>query len=301
MNKTLEPASAGLLALYGSVLLLALNGIFAKLIPLDATAVTQHRSVIASAFLFILLAVRKSPLRLGSLRDYVGVYALGILLGLHWITYFHAMKISSVAIGMLSLFSYPVITVLLEPMFKRSFPSLVDVIAAIVVFIGIFLMISENLLEGDFSDGAVVGAFWGLISALLFSVRNTAQKYMFPSLNSIQLMAHQGLAICILLLPFVEVRGLTALSVRDIGLLLLLGVFSTALAHTLLSKSLKHLSAKSVSLISCLVPVIGGVLAWLFLGEKPKLMVYFGGATILSIALYESLKQKNAAEKADVR
>ena len=70
---------------------------------------------------------------MGSLKRYAGVYALGILLGIHWATFFHAMQVSSVAVGMLSLFSFPIITILLEPCFSKSRLALRDVAAGVLV------------------------------------------------------------------------------------------------------------------------------------------------------------------------
>ncbi|MFL0798877.1 MAG: DMT family transporter [Agarilytica sp.] len=280
----------GLLVLYASILLLALNGFFAKAIPLDATGITQMRSVVACIALFLLLLVQKSSFRLGSVREFIGVYALGVVLAVHWVTYFHAMQVSTVAIGMLALFSYPVITVLIEPIFKGLWPKPVDIFAACVVLFGVFLMVSEDVLAGELDNGAFLGAIWGVISAILFSLRNTTQKYAYPHVNSIALMAHQTLIVAVLLIPFIEFEALKNLNMNAWGMLILLGCLSTAMAHTFLSMSLKRLSAKTVGLISCNTPVFGAAIAWLVLGEVPSTMVYVGGVVILAVAAWETLK-----------
>lgn len=291
MMKNNHSAQAGLVALYLSIVLLALNGLFAKIIPLDALNVTQTRSVVACIMLFLVLVAQKANLRLNSLKQFIGVYGLGLVLGAHWITYFHAMQVSTVAIGMLSLFSYPVITVLIEPLFKRQVPKIADLLAAFAVFSGIFIMVSPQIISGEFDGNTVQGAFWGVTSAILFAFRNTSQKYLFPHINSITLMSHQTLVVGLVLLPFIAVEQISNMEIKDWGLLILLGCLCTALAHTLLSMSLKRLPAKSVALIGCNVPVVGGLIAWLALGEIPGVMVYIGGAVILSVAAYESLNQ----------
>ncbi len=281
---------AGLLVLYASILLLALNGFFAKAIPLEATEITQLRSVVACIALFLLLLVQKSSFRLASFRQVLGVYALGAVLAIHWVTYFYAMQVSTVAIGMLALFSYPVFTVLIEPIFKGLWPKMVDILAACVVLFGVFLMVSEDVLAGELDSGAFLGALWGVISAILFSLRNTTQKYAYPQVNSIALMAHQTLVVAVLLIPFVEFESLRSLDMGAWGMVILLGCLSTAMAHTFLSMSLKRLSAKTVGLISCNTPVFGAAIAWLVLGEAPSTMVYIGGAVILAVAAWETLK-----------
>ncbi len=290
MNPSPSDLRAGMLVLYASIVLLATNGLFSKLIPLDPTTITQIRSVIASVVLISVLALQGSSFRLVSQREFFGVYGLGVLLCLHWITYFHAMQVSTVAIGMLALFSYPVMTVILEPLLQGRLPKWVDLIAAVAVVFGVFLMVSDEILKGQLDSGSFLGAFWGVISALLFSLRNTLQRHYFSRVNSISLMGHQTLGVAVMLLAFVDWSALGTLGTSGWALVVALGCFSTAGAHTLLSMSLKRLSAKTVGLISCNTPIFGVLFAWLVLDEVPSLMVYVGGAVILSVASWETLK-----------
>lgn len=291
-SSTRTSSHGGFLALYASIVLFALNGLFAKIIPLDAISVTQTRCVIAALALFLFLFFRRISLGFSFSKESAGVYALGFLLGGHWVTYFHSMQISTVAIGMLSLFCYPVLTVLIEPLFKKQWPQLADLVAGIVVFFGIFLLISESLLAGDFSAGTIQGAFWGIVSAVFFSLRNTLQKHMFSAINPVSIMAHQTLAVAVLLLPFVSITQVASLSLTGWFYLVLLGCVCTALAHTFMAISFKHFSAKTVALIGCNVPLAGTLLAWWLLDEIPGKMVFAGGFLILGVAAYETLKQR---------
>lgn len=96
----------GLSILYVAVFLLALNGLFSKVIPLDAVSVTQLRSVMAAVSLFIFTLLRNRAYKLDNLKQMIGVYLIGVILGLHWVSFYHSMQVSTVAIGMLSLFTY---------------------------------------------------------------------------------------------------------------------------------------------------------------------------------------------------
>ena len=125
----------------------------------------------------------------------------------------------------------------------------------------------------------------------MFSIRNTSQKYLFSGVDSISLMAHQVCAVALMLIPFMDANALFSMNAKSWLLLILLGCISTAMAHTLLSVALKNLTAKSVALISCLMPVFGSLLAWFVLGEVPQMMVFVGGAVILSVAFIETLRQ----------
>ncbi len=275
--------------LYAAVFLLALNGLFSKLIPLDATSITQLRSVLAAITLFVFAVARKRTYRLNNRREYAGVYLIGVILGLHWISFFHSMQVSTVAIGMLSLFTYPMITVLLEPFFSKQKLHGDDIVAAFVVLLGVFMMV-KNDLHALHSE-MVQGVLWGVLSAFLFALRNILQKYYYPGVPAERLMLHQVIAIGLMLFIFVDYPAVAQLNAKDVMTLILLGVISTAMAHTLLSYSLKHLPAKSIAMISCLQPFFAVLFAWLVLNEQPVMSVLLGGAIIVSVAVYESLKK----------
>ena len=71
----------------------------------------------------------------------------------------------------------------------------------------------------------------------------------------------------------------------------LLGILSTAGAHTLLVFCMKQLPVKSVALISCMQPVIAALLAWYIIKETPGASVVIGGGIVLSVSVYESLQK----------
>lgn len=282
----------GLPSLYLSIFLLALTGLFAKLIPLDAISIIQIRGVVAATGLALFGLLQKRNFRLAGIRTYVGVYTLGLLLGLHWVTFFHAMQISSVAVGMLAMFSFPMITILLEPIFTRQSIKAGDIVAGVIMLAGLAVMVGPDLtnLQGPVTQGV----FWGVCSAVLFALRNLFQKYHFNKVASDSLMFHQVVAVGLMLIMFVDYPEVRVLAVADFLKLVLLGIFSTAIAHTLLVFSLKQLPAKSVALISCLQPVIAALLAWYVVKEIPGLSVLIGGGLVLSVAAYESVQKQKS-------
>lgn len=283
---------AGLLSLYLGIFLMSTTGLFAKSIPLDAISITQLRSVVAILALGAFCWLRGARLRLPSFKRLLELYALGLIMGIHWITYFQAMQVSSVAVGMLSLFSYPVITVLLEPLFHRQWPAAKDIAAALVLFAGVAIMTLEGWDSNGRPSAALYGALWGTLSALAFALRNTLQKYRFRDTPSGTLMFHQVLAVSLLLVLFVDYPRAWAMPTSGWVLVVALGVLCSAGAHTLLTISLKHLSAKSVALISCLQPVLGALLAWLVLGELVSVYVLIGGAVVLAVAAWETYRNR---------
>lgn len=283
-----------LFTLYLAAFLLACNGLFAKGIPLDASSITQLRSVVAVVAVSVFLLLCRKTLSLPTRNDYFKTYFVGILLGLHWVTFFAAMQISSIAIGMVALFSYPVITVLLEPAVNKQRPKAKDIIAAAVVLLGVFIMMPENNGSGSWQLNAntAAGVGLGLMSAVLFSVRNVIQGRILTNIDASSSILHQLLIIGLLLIPFVDWSAAQSLAGIDIAKLIVLGAVTTAIAHILLASSLRYLPAKSVAMIGCIQPPLGALFGWLILSEMVSTQVFLGGAIVLSVAVYETWQSR---------
>lgn len=283
------------LMLYGAILLLAINGLFSKVIPLDAVSQTSLRSFFAALTIMATLIVMRRRFFLSSRKDYLGVYGLGILMGLHWVTFFHAMQVSTVAVGMLALFSFPVLTVLIEPFFSQSKLHRSDIVAAFILFLGLVIMASPKLLEPQ--SNLLQGIAWGVLSAFIFVFRNLSQKYHFSHVSSDRLMLHQLIAIFIMLVLFLDIKGAFSMSAMSWMTVIFMGIFTTAVAHTILVASYKRLTAKTVAMISSLQTPIAAVLAWWLLDEALTWNIAIGGGLILSVALYESIQQTKISSK----
>ena len=279
----------GLISLYAAIFLLAGNGYFAKGISIDVLDITAYRSILAALALFFFLALKRQKMRLVSPSHYPLSIALGLLLGIHWVTFFYSMRISTVALGMTVLYTYPIITVFLEKLFFNNAIRLYDVVVAVAVLVGVGLMATAgDGLEGGNIEGVLVG----LLSALCFACRNvTQQRYMrgYPAYLTI---FYQVLVIGVVFLPFVEAGAADLFEQPSDNLLklLLLGFVFTALPHSLLANSLRTISAKSVALIGCLQPVIGTVIAFLLINDQPSIQVIVGAVIVLVGAVSETIK-----------
>lgn len=274
------------------MVLLGGTGLFSKLIDLSATDITLGRSIVACICLFGFLKITGISWKLRNKRDVLFGVLLGVLMTAHWITYFAAMQYSSVSVGMIALFTFPVITVLLEPFFERITLVWQDVASAIVVLVGIFLIVPENNLDNDITLGVCIG----IVSAFLYAIRNLVHRKHFSHYHGAHAMAFQTLIICICLVGF----GSTSLANADkdtLLLLVLLGSVFTALPHAMIAASLKHLRAKTFSLVACMQPFYGVILAMLILREQPTWQTIVGGLMIISAALYETINAQKLHKK----
>ena len=279
----MQSQQQSLIYLHIAVLLFGGTALFAKLIGLNALDITAYRAAIAGVAICVLLILQKKPIKLHHAKDYMIAILLGVAVGIHWVTYFAGMQLAGITVGMLAFFTYPVITVFLEPLFNKSKPKTKDIISAVVVIFGIYLLIPNVNLGDDITLGVVTG----VVSALFFAIRNITHKRYFSEYGGPQTMFYQTLVASLMLCAFIEVP-ITEINDTDLILLLIAGVVFTAMPHSLFAASLKHLSAATAGLISCLQPLYGTILAIIILHERPSVMTLIGGALIVSAACFET-------------
>ena len=284
----------GLLAVHSAVFIFGLTALFSKLISLPALDITFLRSIFAFIAIGIYIGVKGEKLALGSKRDYLVALLLGVLLASHWVTYFHAMQVSSVAVGVIALYTFPVITVFIEPLFHGERPHLKDIISALAVFLGIYLMVPEF----SYDNAAFQGIFWGVLSALLFALRNTIQGRFFTIHSARLALFYQTIIVALVLLPF-GIMQAPEVSTVQWRQLLLLGIAFTALPHTLFAHSLLHLKAKTASLVACIQVVYATLFAAFLLHEWPSLETVTGGTIIVSAAMFETLTSGKSESRAE--
>lgn len=280
----------GLLSVHAAVLIFGLTALFSKLISLNAVEITLLRSVFAIGAIGLYIRYQKESLLLRRPRDYFIALLLGFFLATHWVTYFHAMQISSVAIGIIALYTYPVLTVFIEPFFHGQKPHIKDIVSALVVLFGIYLLVPEFSVNNETTQGVL----WGVLSALLFTLRNIIHGRHFSSYPARHGLFYQTITVVILLLPFAG-DVIPDVSQTQWLQLLILGVFFTALPHTLFANSLLHLKAKTASLVGCMQVVYGAVFAAIFLAEMPSWSTVAGGLIVISAAAYETVSSSKQA------
>lgn len=283
----MQHSREGLLAVHVAVLIFGFTALFSKLLALPALEITFYRSVIAFLVIAIYVAYKKQSILLLNARAYLMAGLLGALLAVHWVSYFYAMQVSTVAIGVIALYTFPVITVFLEPLFHGGKPQRADIISSMFVLFGIYLIVPDFTLDNSTALGVAAGVF----SAFMISLRNIMQRRFFSGYSASQALLYQSAVVALVLFVFVDVQ-MVDIDDRQWGLLVLLGVVFTALPHTLFAHGLRHLKAKTASLIACVQVFYAAIFAALFLGEWLSLNVVIGGLIVVSAAMYESLPKK---------
>ncbi|MBJ6367721.1 DMT family transporter [Snuella sedimenti] len=280
-----------LLQLLLATLFISTSGALGRFIDLPIPITIWWRSIIALLLLYFFCRYKHISLTIRSKRDLLPAIISGLLLGTHWITYFYALKLSNVAIGMLSLFVYPIFTALLEPLFIKTKFDPIYIVLGLMVLFGIYLLAPEF----DIENTHVRGILFGLFSALCYALRNILSKKLVTHYSGSSVMVYQMFVISIVLFPTLFILDASNINTQ-FPYVILLAILTTAVGHTMLIYSLKHFTVSTASIINSMQPILGIVIAFIFLGEIPTWNTFFGGLIILSTVIIESLRsQKKSA------
>jgi drug/metabolite transporter (DMT)-like permease len=280
-----------LIELHIAVLIMGGTGLFAKAITLPAGDIIALRCVIAAAALLAFVAMTGMRLAITAFSDAAWIIVLGVILAIHWVAFFTSIQLSSVAIGLIAIFTYPIITALLEPLFSVEPLDRRNLAIAVVVFAGVYLAVPG----GAGADTSALGAAWGIIAAFLYSLRNVLYRKYLRSYPPGTIMFYQAAIAAAVLLPFLT-PGIDLVADARWVYLIVLGVVFTAVAHTLYVQSLREIKASTVGLISCLEPIYGMVLAAFLLAETPGMQTIAGGLIVVAAAVYTSIRISRAAD-----
>ena len=186
---------------------------------------------------------------------------------------------------MLSLFTYPVITSFLEPLFLKTRFQKIHFILGFLVLCGIYFLVPDFNFENSYT----VAIAFGIFSALCYSIRNLVLKTKVDRYNGSLLMTYQMGIVSIMLLPVYFFYDLGEIKVQWEALLGLV-VITTVLGHTMFINCFRHFSITTISILSSVQPVYGILIGAFLLSEIPSWSTVFGGILILASVVIESVR-----------
>ena len=282
-----EEYRKSLISLHIAVMLFGLSAVLGQFVTAPAVIVAGGRVICSSLLLFLLSIAGRASLKLKSRKDYgIAVFA-GIVLAVHWTTFFQAIQSSSVAIGTITFSTFPLFLTFLEPLLFREKLKVTSVLSAAVLLLGVFITIPEFSLENQIT----IGILWGMVSSLSYAVLSLANRYLSRSYAARTVCLYEQGTAAVVLLPaifFVKTNWTT----QNILGIAAIGFICTAFAHSLYVAAHRKVKAQTAGIISGMETVYGIVYALLFLGEVPGIRELIGGAVILGVALVTSLRKE---------
>ena len=252
--------------------------VIAKMLPLvPATVIAFWRMAIASALLWV-YSVFFSYKSVKS-NNSILVYLAGASLAMHFIFWFGALKLTSIANTTVLGIVAPAFTLLIEKLFYGKKIGAFSSIALIIVFIGCVIVQGSDL--GRFS-GEGLGNIMAIVSAvflgIVFLIGSKARQEIGVLTYTKNLFSVSALVLlsCSLLLN----NPIFNYSINNYFWLCMLGVVPTLIGHTIFSYSIKYVSPTIITSIPLGEPIIASILAFVLFKEGVSSFVFMGGLII---------------------
>lgn len=284
-RKMRENNKKSILFLHVAVMLFGFSGVLAQYVQVPAVLVAMGRVIYSSLLLLAISLVKKDKLTLESKKDYALIIGTGVIMAIHWSSFFQAIQVSSVAIGTITFSTFPLFLTFMEPVVFKEKLRARSVISAVILLAGVYITVPEFSVENQ----VTVGILWGMLCSFTYAIMTLGNRYFSKKYTGrIICLYEQGTAAIVLLpalwLVKVEWRPVDIAGVAAIGFV------CTAIAYSLYVSAQKGVRAQTAGIISGMETVYGIIFAFVFLREVPTVRELIGGTVILGVALYSSLK-----------
>jgi drug/metabolite transporter (DMT)-like permease len=263
------------------------TAVLGALITLDALPLVWFRMLFAVGFIAVFLIYKKIPLRISTKTALQFLFA-GLIIALHWFTFFKAIKISNISVTLACLSTGAFFTSLLEPILYGKKIVWYEVFFGLLVVFGLYIIFN---VEGNYYSGMLIALSSAFLSALFAVINSKFVKEHDPIVISFYELSG-GVVFFTFLLLFTHSFSLTffLLSAKDLMYLMILSSVCTAYAFIASTSIMKFLSPYTVMLTINLEPIYGIILAVLVFKEKERMSFefYIGAIIILLTVLLNS-------------
>lgn len=264
------------------------TAVLGALITLDALPLVWFRMLFAVGFIAVFLIYKKIPLRISTKTALQFLFA-GLIIALHWFTFFKAIKISNISVTLACLSTGAFFTSLLEPILYGKKIVWYEVFFGLLVVFGLYIIFN---VEGNYFYGMLIALSSAFLSALFAVINSKFVKEHDPIVISFYELSG-GVVFFTFLLLFTHGFSPTffSLSVKDLLYLMILSSVCTAYAFIASTSIMKFLSPYTVMLTINLEPIYGIILAVIVFKEKERMSFefYIGAIIILLTVLLNSV------------
>jgi drug/metabolite transporter (DMT)-like permease len=285
------------LLLHLIVFIWGFTAILGALITIDAIPLVFFRMGLAVIFITIYFIFKKKSFYIDK-RGILKFLITGIIIALHWIFFFKAIKVSNVSVALVTMSTGAFFTSIIEPVFFKRKIKLLEIILGLIVIVGLYIIF-------NFESQYKLGIIYALISSFLgslFAVLNGLfiKRYRADSISLYQLLFGTLFVTIYLFINNSFSISFFSLQKLDWIYLLVLSSICTAYAFIASVKVMKYLSPYTVMLTINLEPVYAIILALFIFGDKEKMNpeFYLGACIVLGVVLINGIiKNKSVIKK----
>lgn len=294
-----------LLHLHFIVFIFGFTAILGDLISIEAVPLVWYRMLLATGCIFLFVKWMRISLKVTP-KLFLILFISGIVIAMHWITFFTAVKVSNVSITLALMSTGAFFTSILEPIFYKRKIVVYEILFGVLVIAGLYLIFE---VESRYTEGI----FYALISAFLSSVFSLlngkiAQKHSPTLISFYELLSGVGILTLYILVVTFSGKPSEGFSLEFFKLQandwLYLGILAsvcTAYAFIASVKVMKYLSPYTVMLTINMEPIYGIILAFLIFGDQEKMnpQFYYGALIILATVVMNGVlkSRKNGKRK----
>lgn len=276
------------------VLIWGFTAVLGALISLGAVPLVWYRMLMASVFILLWIKWKKKSLKLAPKRIRVMIIA-GLVIAVHWLTFFGAIKVSNVSITLALLSTGAFFTSIMEPIFYKRKVIWYEILFGLIVILGLYIIFK---VETEYVFGIILALSSAFLSAVFALINGKLARHEDASVISFYelLTGALGISVYLLILTFTgSEEGFSNaffdISASDLGYLLILASVCTAYAFIASVAVMRHLSPYTVMLTINLEPVYGILLAFWIFGSEEEMDAgfYYGAAIILSTVILNGI------------
>lgn len=281
--------------LHITVLIFGLTGVLGKLITTDSYLLVWYRLLIALVSLLIYFSVTKFSLKI-TRKQLIKTSLVGIIIAVHWVTFFEAIKQSNVSVALVCFSSSTLFTSLIEPIYFRRRIKPYELIFGVIIILGLYFIFS-------FEFKYLVGMVLSVISAALASWFTVLNGILIKETKAKLISFYELLGAFIMVSIYLLVTTKGDLSqfevpVVDLKWLIILGTVCTAFAFIVSVEVMKKISPYTVTMSVNLEPIYSIILA-LLIWPKSETMSYgfYMGTIIVLVTIFLNALFKNRGSK----
>jgi drug/metabolite transporter (DMT)-like permease len=287
-----------LFILHVAVFLFGFTAILGKFLSLDEYSLVWWRMLLAALFFLAFPGFFKkyATLKKNEVYRFLGI---GVLVALHWITFYGSIKAADSASLTLACFGLTAsFTAFIEPLILRQKIKLMEVMLGLVAFGGIyFIYLSApdmKVAESKVYKAIFLGVFSSFLAALFSSMNAKFIKKADPIPVTFLELGGGFFFVSLYFMFSSKVSFQVINNWEDVLWMLLLTLVCTNLAFVLNLQAMKKVSAFTANIAINLEPIYGIVLAAIIFKENEFLNIWFyiGAAIILATVFMHPLINK---------
>ncbi len=266
--------------------------IFVRNISRSTAVIVSCRAWIAVLFLACYMAIKgMRPDKKEIRANIVPLLVTGLSTSAGLFLLFNSYRYTSVAVATLVYFLAPVILSVLAAVFLKEHFGHRKLIALFTAFCGMLLV--SGVIRGGLPQGreliGILNAFFGAFTYALYMLYSKLFKPMDKYVRTACQLLITAASMTAYTLVTEGPASFVGMNVKEILLLLCLGIFLTGAAYVIFFEAMSHIPSSSVSILSYADPTVAVFVSALFFREPVDIYIIIGAVLIIGAALFSEL------------